>query len=154
MDTHFQEGYRCPDCGNEGGTLAADVVSCADRQVSDFIAWSKEQSFYEDTTIVILGDHPRMDKSLVGETDVFERRVYNCFINAAAETATESCRKFISLDIFPTTLAALGYTIEGDRLGLGANLFAGVETLAERMGYEALDAELLKNSNYYIRHFA
>ena len=154
VDTHFQEGYRCPDCGSEGGSLAADVVSCADRQVSDFIAWCKEQPFYEDTTIVILGDHPRMDKSLVGETDVFERRVYNCFINAAAETATESCRKFTSLDIFPTTLAALGYTIEGDRLGLGANLFAGVETLAERMGYEALDAELLKNSNYYIRHFA
>ena len=154
VDTHFQDGYRCESCGNEGGSLAADVVSCADRQAAEFIAWCKEQPFYEDTTIVVLGDHPRMDKSLVGETDVFERRVYNCFINAAAEAVTECGRKFTSLDIFPTTLAALGYTIEGDRLGLGANLFAGVETLAERMGYEALDAELLKNSNYYIRHFA
>lgn len=155
VDTHFQDGYRCPLCGTEYDSLAANVVSCADHQVAEFIAWCQEQPFYENTTIVIMGDHPRMDKSLVGETDIFDRPVYNCFINAAGEgDCQETGRMCTTLDMFPTTLAALGYTIEGERLGLGVNLFSDVETLAQRMGYEALDAELLKNSNYYIKHFA
>ncbi len=155
VDTHFQDGYLCHDCQAEYDSVAANVVSCADRQAAAFIDWCKEQPFYENTTIVIMGDHPRMDKSLVGETAVEERRVYNCFLNAVgAEAARQTLRKFTSLDLFPTTLAAMGFTIEGDRLGLGVNLFSQLPTLAERMGYEALDGELLKNSNYYVSHFA
>ena len=33
-------------------------------------------------------------------------------------------RDFSTLDFFPTTLASLGVQIEGDRLGLGTNLFS------------------------------
>ena len=58
------------------------------------------------------------------------------------------------MDLFPTMLSAMGYTIEGDRLGLGTDLFSGRPTLAEEMGYEELNEEVQKYSQYFIDHFA
>ena len=37
------------------------------------------------------------------------------------------------MDMFPTTLASLGAVIDGDRLGLGTNLFSDKPTLAENL---------------------
>ena len=36
-----------------------------------------------------------------------------------------------------------------DRLGLGTNLFSDLPTLTEEYGYEFLDEELQKRSEYY-----
>jgi phosphoglycerol transferase len=43
------------------------------------------------------------------------------------------------MDMFPTTLAALGVEIEGDKLGIGVNLFSDKQTLAEKYGIETLN---------------
>jgi phosphoglycerol transferase len=105
--------------------------------------------------IVITGDHPRMDTILVEDLEKEQRIVYNCFINASAEPELSYYnRSFTILDIFPTTLAAMGFTIEGNCLGLGVNLFSDHATLAEQMGYEALENEVKKYSNYYIKKFS
>jgi phosphoglycerol transferase len=58
------------------------------------------------------------------------------------------------MDLFPTMLSAMGYEIEGNRLGLGTDLFSGRATLAEEMGYEGLNEEVQKYSQYFIDHFA
>lgn len=58
-----------------------------------------------------------------------------------------------AVDLFPTTLAALGCTIEGERLGLGTNLFSGMPTLMETMGIECFDDEMARYSQYYIDNF-
>ena len=155
VDLHHLNGYVCPLCQENHQNRTADVVNCTDRQVGDFIAWCQEQPFYEDTVIVVSGDHPRQDLSLVDGVDYLDRTVYQTYLGAAvqpAEGAMEN-REFTAMDMFPTTLAALGFRIEGERLGLGTNLFSGVPTLAERMGVAALDAELGKYSQYYMEHF-
>lgn len=44
----------------------------------------------------------------------------------------------------------MGVKIDGERLGLGTNLFSGKATLAEELGgIDALNAELTKRSGYY-----
>ena len=48
-----------------------------------------------------------------------------------------------------TTLAALGVQIEGNKLGLGVNLYSGEQTLVEQYGKDYLDIELLKDSKLY-----
>ena len=53
------------------------------------------------------------------------------------------------MDMYPTILAAMGAKIEGDRLGLGTNLFSDKQTLMEELGFKTLDNELQKTSNYY-----
>ena len=57
------------------------------------------------------------------------------------------------MDMFPTTLAAIGCTIEGDRLGLGTNLFSEKPTLAEEKGLDYLNEQIAKRSVYYIENF-
>ena len=77
------------------------------------------------------------------------RYAYNAFINSAAEPVRTQNRLFTTLDFFPTTLASLGVTIEGNRLGLGTDLFSGAQTLCEQYGEELVLAELEKKSVFY-----
>ena len=51
--------------------------------------------------------------------------------------------------MFPTTLASLGVEIEGNKLGLGVNLFSKEKTLLEKLSFKYLNNELTKNSIYY-----
>ena len=83
----------------------------------------------------------------------YSRHGYNCFINAAVDPYYTQNRVFSALDMFPTTLAAMGCSIEGDRLGLGTNLFSRQATLIELRGYEELSDELSMRSEFYESHF-
>ena len=58
-------------------------------------------------------------------------------------------RTFLNIDIYPTTLGALGANIDGNRLGLGTNLFSSKKTLAEEYGLDIFNKELSKNSRFY-----
>ena len=153
-DTHFPDGYECRLCGDKYEEQYANVLACSSRQVGEFVDWIKEQPFYENTTIVLSGDHLTMDPEfLKGIDENYIRTTYNCIINAPIEPARENDREFATFDMFPTTLAALGATIEGDRLGLGTNLFSDKETLTEQYGYEKLDSNLQRASDFYIDTF-
>ncbi len=153
VDTHHVGGYVCEVCGSEYETGLENVVSCADAQLGEFIDWCREQDFYEDTVIIVTGDHPRMDSQLVKNSDILDRTIYNCYINSESDPKETRNRVFTSLDLFPTTLAAMGYAIEGERLGLGTNLFSAMPTLAERQGYAWLEDQVSKRSDYYVEHF-
>ena len=153
-DTHFPDGYYCQDCQGEYSEQYPTVARCSSRKVYDFIRWIQAQPFYENTTIVICGDHLTMDPDFMQEVDEnYQRTIYNCIINAPVEPVQEKNREFGTYDMFPTTLAALGVQIEGDRLGLGTNLFSGKQTLCEMYGFETLDWELQKRSEFYNTRF-
>ncbi|MBO7304311.1 MAG: LTA synthase family protein [Clostridia bacterium] len=153
-DTHFPDGYPCRLCPDTHEEQYANVLSCSSRQVYEFIEWCKQQSFYENTTIVLAGDHLTMDPNfLEGIDENYVRTTYNCIINSAVEPEKETGRQFATFDMFPTTLAALGVEIKGNRLGLGVNLFSGEETLTEKYGYDRLESELQKSSAFYIEQF-
>jgi phosphoglycerol transferase len=119
------------------------------------VEWLEQQPFYEDTTIIVTGDHLSMDKGYFNRNvdEDYVRRSYNCFINSAVDTQFDENRQFSALDMFPTTLAAMGCTIEGEYLGLGVNLFSGKPTLIELMGYERFDRQLTMASDYYAEEF-
>ena len=154
VDPHHIDGYICDHCGDKYDNVTANVMTCSDTLLNDFINWCMEQDFYEDTVIIISGDHPRMDTSLVAGISYYDRTVYNCFINTekTGEYNTNN-RVFTPLDMFPTILSAMGFTIEGDRLGLGTNMFSDMPTLAEEKGFEWMDTELSKASSYYYEKF-
>ena len=152
VDTHFEDGYICNLCRDDYNSVAENVVSCADRQIAEFIRWCQSQDFYQDTVIVISGDHPRMDKDLVQGVPYVDRTVYNCFVNCGLE-ARNTNREFTAMDLFPTVLSAMGFQIEGNRLGLGVNLFSEEQTLCEMLGFDALDIEIGKYSPFFNEHF-
>lgn len=155
VDTHHVGGYHCSLCKDNHRENYENAISCSSRQVYEFVQWIQQQDFYPDTTIVIVGDHRTMDNGYIARNvdESYTRRVYNCFINSATNPIQATQREFTTVDLFPTTLAALGCDIAGNRLGLGTNLFSNIPTLAEAMGYDAFCSEVEKDSPYYATHF-
>lgn len=156
IDTHFTDGYRCHLCGSEFSTQYDNVIRCADNQIRDFVEWIQQQDFYDNTTVIIVGDHPTMDskyfRKLAKGNRNYQRRTYTLILNSAQEFALGKNRSYCAFDMFPTTLAALGFEISGNRLGLGVNLYSEEPTLIEQMGLKKLNKELVKHSKYYNRY--
>ena len=157
VDTHCQDGYICDLCQNEYSEPYANVWRCASRQIDDFVKWIQDQDFYENTTVIVAGDHCSMDRDFYGTYKYSSskgehvRKVYNAFINSAIEPLNEKNRLFTTLDLFPSTLASMGCEIEGNRLGLGVNLFSDEQTLAEKYGYDYMFDEMGKMSKFYVK---
>lgn len=150
-DTHFVDGYLSDLAEVRYETQYENVHAYASKLADDFVKWVKEQDFYENTTIVILGDHLGMQSEFYAEhvDEEYERTVYNTIINSAIEPQNTTNRKFTTMDMYPTILASMGVQIEGERLGLGTNLFSGEKTLVEELGYDYVDKELRKKSDFY-----
>ena len=148
VDTHFEDGYLCNKCTDTyGADQYSNVMACSSRQIGEFIQWIQQQDFYENTTVVLVGDHLTMDADYCEDiSEEYERKTYVSYINAPVENKTDITREYATLDLFPTTLAALGAEIDGNRLGLGTNLFSSDQTLTERFGIDQMDKELRKKS--------
>ncbi len=151
VDSHFEDGYYCEICEDvHDGNAYGNVLSCSSKQITDFVRWVQQQEFYENTTIVITGDHLTMDSDFCEEVDKnpdYDRKVYTTYINSAVETENpELRREYTTFDDFPTTLASMGVHIEGNRLGLGTNLFSDEYTLSELYGRDRVESELRKKS--------
>lgn len=152
-DTHFTDGFLDPHCkSNVFDSQYADVYYCSDSMVSTFVRWIMSQPFYDNTTIVLVGDHLTMQSLFYGENPDYERTVFNTFINSKVEPINNKNREFSTFDFFPTTLAALGASISGDQLGFGVNLFSDKKTLIEELGTTYLNNELSKNSDFYNKY--
>ncbi len=150
-DTHFVDGWLSDKAEQEYPTQYENVHAYSSKSIYEFVNWVQEQSFYENTTIVILGDHLGMQSEFYKEhiEPDYERTVYNVIINSAIEATNTKNRVFNTMDMFPTILASMGVTIEGNRIGLGTNLFTGDKTLMEELGKEYFISEMDKRSNFY-----
>ena len=160
-DTHL--GSYCPQsCPKVFAEDFKNGYSCVDKLVDEFIKWIEQQDFYSNTTVVVLGDHCSHSNDVASHVETLDhddmtsrhngnikRKVYNAFINPAVKPSSVYNRKFSTMDMFPTILASIGVKIEGDRLGLGTNLFSDRKTLPEVYGYDYIFEELKKKSLFY-----
>ncbi len=152
VDTHFPNGYVCGICPKDFTDSYANVYHCASQQIENFLAWCSTQDWYENTTIVITGDHPTMDHDFCDNVSKeYARTVYTAYVNAPLRPVSDQRRDFTTFDDFPTTLAALGVKIEGERLGLGTNLYSDVPTLSEQYGRSEEKKELEKKSELMVK---
>lgn len=148
-DTHFKNGYLCPDCPDLYEDQMKNVIACSDARIASFISWLQQQDFYEDTVVVISGDHLSMDGLIPAEVGrEYTRRVFFTVINGP-EYTLDKTRDYTTLDVFPTILEAMGASVEGHRLGLGTSLYADVPTLSEELGFSEFNSEIAYRSAYY-----
>lgn len=152
-NTHFTDGYMDETCDKPFTSQYANVHACSSKEVAEFLEWIQKQPFYDNTTIVISGDHLGMQTDYyeaMSTTPNYQRTIYNVFINPAVRPVHQFNRQFSTLDMYPSTLAAMGVQIPDNRLALGTNLFADKKTLVEQYGdINALNRELGKRSSYY-----
>lgn len=154
-DTHFPDGYVEPGMENKYDIQYANVIAYSSKQVVEFVRWIQAQPFYDNTTIVLIGDHETMDSSLIDTMDSgYQRTTYNLILNPAPNVRDipeeyMHNRKWARFDMFPTLLASIGVEIEGERLGIGTNMFSGEPTLFERDGVAETNSSLSERSNFY-----
>lgn len=160
VDTHFPNGYLYDDFPQPFDNSYANALYCSDQRVYDFVHWIEEQDFFPDTTIVLSGDHLTMANLFVKSNldQEGERTVYNCIINPDPKLknipqSRLHNRIFTTMDFFPTTLAALGVNIEGDKLAYGTNLFSDHPTLPEELGFEHFRELMEGYSSFYNKKF-
>jgi phosphoglycerol transferase len=155
-DTHAPNGYLSVNAEKKFDSQYANCVYYSQAEVVKFVRWIQEQDFYENTTIVLIGDHLSMAEDFCTPINQagYYRTCFNLFINPPKELCDidESRlhnRSWAVFDMFPTLVACLGIEFDGDRLGIGTNLFSDEQTLFERDGIEFVNEELENRSLFY-----
>ena len=142
---HFEES----ECTYQSGKKKniENVISCADHQITQFVDWIKQQSFYKDSVVVIVGDHLAMNNRF---TEDMDRKPINIFMNSPRKATHLKNRTFTPFDIYPTIIESMGIDIEGHRLGLGTSLYSTTPTLTEeKMTVQEMDINVRKKSKLY-----
>lgn len=151
VDTHFYDGYLDDECELKYDSSYLNSILCSDKKVGEFVKWVESQDFYDNTTIIISGDHTTMNDTFFYNEPL--RNVYNVFINSKVKGENIKNRDFTTLDMFPTTLASIGVNIEGNKLALGVNLFSNEKTLIESLGKDNFYNQMALKSKYYTNKF-
>ena len=155
IDTHAIGGYLPDGAPEPFEDHYANAIAYNTRKVVEFVRWVQEQPFYENTTIILIGDHHSMDMFFFKDFDEnYLRTTFNLILNPAESVRDTDESRFVNrtyanFDMFPTTLAAIGCEIEGNRAGLGTNLYSPQKTLLETYGIKHVDNELQKRSDFY-----
>ena len=146
LDTHTPTPHRNPSCPAIFNDIR-DVYMCTDKTVYDFVNWLKETPYWENTTVVILGDHLKPSRmEIKGHV---RRGIYNAFINLPDGLKINKSKPFTTFDIAPTLLESLGIHLSQPALGLGRSLFGEGDTLAGKKGFQFIKNQIRKNSNIY-----
>ena len=125
LDLHFGTN---PFYKDEKSLLISTIVN-----INNFIQWFRKQDFYNNTTLVIIGDHKRMGGNVKPGG-----YIYNAFFNLP-EGLKENLnihRTFNQIDMFPTLLEIMGYKLPLHKAGMGTSLFSSSKTLAEDYSYD------------------
>lgn len=156
VDSHFPDGYHYADEPEPFNIPYGNALFNSDRRVYEFVQWIRQQDFYENTTVVISGDHLTMAEPFVSDIpSSYTRTVYNCILNSVVEPGKRGMtgRHFTTMDMFPTTLAAMGVTWQGNRLNYGTNLYSDQATLLEQLGMDGVNDMLNRHSDFYRHEF-
>ncbi|HCU58947.1 MAG TPA: hypothetical protein DIC64_03095 [Alphaproteobacteria bacterium] len=146
LDTHTPDYHLGKSCTGTPFNKE-DVVRCADTLLANFLDWLKEQPFYSDTTVFVLGDHIETGNNSLYPKEK-NRKIVNFVLNPSPVFPEKPHTAFTTLDIAPTVLNALGISFGQNGFGLGRSLLQEKQTLLEKMGYK-LETELMKSSKIY-----
>lgn len=135
-NTHSPDFFIESTCGAAESNYQ-NAINCVDLLIGEFIAWIRTQDFYENTTILIVGDH-LMNTNLPLPRE--SRKIYNAFINPRfcdlrTKSANQSpkSRNLSHFDFAPLILDSLGICTKS--FGLGRNPLL-VQTLLESNGVD------------------
>lgn len=147
LNMHDPFGHLEKGCQTETKTFA-DVASCFDSILADFLRDLKKLPDYENTVVVVTGDHLARKNNLLPVLEKERNRtIFNMFLNIDDDFSKRHTA-FTAMDIGATVLDAAGLSANG-RLGLGRSLLRDEPTMLERYGKEKLESELMKKSDEY-----
>lgn len=130
-----------------------DSFMAADNMAYDFLTWLMQQDFYNNTTVVVSGDHLFMSEKqgLIELPPIKERTVLNLILNPITELECDNANEKIvaTFDFAPTILEAVGAKLPQRKFGLGTSLFSKEPTLLDKYSVNTYESEITKRSALY-----
>ncbi len=148
MDTH-EPGFLSPPCVDQGFPESwAGYVKCSLSQVERLLRHIRDKGWEDRFVILVMGDHETRMPEMDGvDLKHVKGRYVLCSLTRDAELIP--VRSIIThFDLFPTLLAALGFSVEGDRLGFGYNVFSA-DVQPEKNYRDKLRKRVLSHSRFY-----
>ncbi|PMR74685.1 sulfatase-like hydrolase/transferase [Billgrantia endophytica] len=142
---HAPGGYPAQACLDRQGEFdGQDIlfsVECSAWLARRLVERLEREGLLDNTLVVLASDHLTMRVSAWEELIHGERD--NTFILLGPDIPVgRISRKAAMIDVFPTILEALGFTIDWHRAGLGVSLLSGEPTLAEEHGEDVINARM------------
>lgn len=142
---HAPNGFPAQSCIERQGPFdGQDIlysVECSAWLAQDLINRLDDEGLLENTLVAIMSDHLTMRVSVWDELTMLDRE--NTFMLLGDHlTPRRIQRDATMLDVFPTILESLGFTLDDHRAGLGVSLLGDQETLVERHGLDTLNERL------------
>lgn len=150
MDTH-EPGFLSPPCVESGFSNDwPGYVKCSMSQVERLLRHIHDKGWDDRFVILVMGDHlSRMPRLGDLELKSVEGRYVLCSLHR--DGSLRPMRSIIThFDLFPSLLAAMGFKIEGDRLGFGYNVFSK-EIAPDADSRSRLKKRVLSHSKTYER---
>lgn len=124
-DTHFPDGYLNPGCPEKYVDMR-DKIMCTDAIMNNFLNWLKKQPFYNQTTILIIGDHLAKNDTIAHlRYEMPSREPYGVIINSVLPNRIIN-KTHTTFDLAPTILNAIGIKIKDHKFGLGVSLYTSI----------------------------
>lgn len=151
LDTHTPNPFIEKECAKPFGDVR-DAFLCAEKHVVDFVEWFKTTKYWENTTVVIVGDHLFPSK-MKGQEKASKRSIYNVFLNVAKGLKIKKDKIFSTFDLGPSILESLGIELKPRAFGLGRSMFSDEKSLMEKLGASQFKIRLMQKSDVYDEFF-
>jgi phosphoglycerol transferase len=98
------------------------MIECVSHQTADFVQHIERSGYLKDTQVVIVGDHLAVSNPVYDALRrIHDRRIFNRFVSDVSPS--QNTQDILPFDLFPTLLQFVGFTVPGERLGLGYSAF-------------------------------
>lgn len=128
VDTHVPGTvlpYNCPKIYGD----IRDNILCADATVAEFIQNFRQTPYWQNTTVAIVGDHPMFKEIKPEKRQKYQRAIYNVFLNLPHAVSYDKNKPFITMDLAPTYMEAIGIRLKSHAFGLGRSLLSAQPSL-------------------------
>lgn len=146
LDTHTPGHYTDPKCAKTFNDIR-DAFMCTDILTYDFINWLKASPYWQNTTVILVGDH--IFPSLLKTNGRVHHNIFNVFLNLPENLKIDKNKDFATFDLAPTILESLNIKISPRALGLGRSIFAKEDTLIKKMK-TSLTSQIKQKSELYL----
>ncbi len=149
---HGPDAFLSPPCRRPGeGQTHRDIlrgVECVAEVTEDFVAQLYQITSPQDTLVVVVSDHlaHRM-VSAISQLRKLKRRNTAIFLGAGVPVERVA-KPGSMMDIYPTILQAMGFSIAEERAGMGVSLLSpDRQSLVEQLGVTEIDRRLDRDTD-------
>lgn len=125
LDSH-EPATIFPSCQALSSHPLVDATRCSMGEVAGFVNFMKTNGYLENTTVVVMGDHLKFtatEESMGADfTNYPNRTIFNRIYSTRDDLQVSDVAS--QLDMYPTILEAMGFSLREGRAGLGTSAYS------------------------------